>query len=88
MSSEIEGAILKNLEKLKESTNFESDQKTTSTNENPQTVTEEIIEDKFIENLPRFQELKRSHLDFESKRWYFDQIYFKNSKLIKMYLFN
>ena len=87
MSSEIAGAILKNLEKLKESTDFESDhsKNITSINENENPQTEEIIQDKFIENLPRFQELKRSHLDFESKRWYFDQIYFKNSKLIKTY---
>ena len=35
-----------------------------------------------IEKLPLF--IKSSDFDFESKRFYFDEIYFQNSKIIKM----
>ncbi len=37
-----------------------------------------------IEKLPVFEKILNTHFDFESKRFYFDDIYFSNSKIIRM----
>ena len=37
-----------------------------------------------IEKLPVFENIPNTHFDFESKKFYFDDIYFANSKIIRM----
>jgi hypothetical protein len=46
-----------------------------------QTSVEEEQQEIIVEKLPV---IKSSDYDFESKRFFFDEIYFQNSKIIKM----
>ena len=77
MENNLENAILNNLEILKSS--VEKEQKSTE-NEEKKADTEESIS---IEKLQMFENVVNTNFDFESHRYFFDDIYFQNSKLIK-----
>ncbi len=47
-------------------------------------VPQNQIENETITEAPNFNQIQRSTFDFESQRAYFDQVYFKSSKLFKI----
>lgn len=69
MTKSVDNAILDNLNKLKPQKEDKNE--------------EEIKPDDLIKDLGKFSN-QPSHFDFESKRSYFDEVYFKNSKLFKI----
>jgi hypothetical protein len=75
MADKFDNAILSNLEKLKQ----ESYSIAGATDENEQKESE-----KLAEKLTRVTEVKRSDFDFESKRLFFDDVYFKSSKIFRV----
>lgn len=77
MEKKLEKDILSNLNILKDSAKNEQ-------KDDAEEVEEEAIS---VEKLPIFENIAKTNFDFESKRFYFDEIYFQNSKLIKMYFF-
>jgi hypothetical protein len=77
MENNLENAVLNNLEILKSSVKKE---KISTENEEKKADTEESIS---IEKLQMFENIVNTNFDFESHRYFFDDIYFQNSKLIK-----
>jgi hypothetical protein len=77
MENNLENAVLNNLEILKSSVKKE---KISTENEEKKAGTEESIS---IEKLQMFENIVNTNFDFESHRYFFDDIYFQNSKLIK-----
>ncbi len=77
MKNNLENAVLNNLEILKSSVKKE---KISTENEEKKADTEESIS---IEKLQMFENIVNTNFDFESHRYFFDDIYFQNSKLIK-----
>jgi hypothetical protein len=80
MDDEIENAILSNLKKLKQDTkpseeNVKNDPENVEINDNP---------DELIKLMPKISQTQNVSFDYLAKKSYFDQIYFKNSKLIKL----
>lgn len=74
MSENLENAILSNLEKLKKESQI-----STADNE-----AEDLKEtEKLVGKLTRVTDVKRSDFDFESKRAFFDEVYFKHSKIFR-----
>lgn len=71
----VENAILENLAKLKQESS--SGLKFASEYDEKET-------DKLIEALPNFNSINKTNLEFESKREYFDEVFFKHSKLLKI----
>jgi len=78
MDETIKKAILNNLNEIKESVDLNQEVDDKQVNEDDP--------DELINELPKFEKITKSHtvFDYESKRSYFDEIYFKNSKLFKM----
>ena len=75
MEKRLESSVLSKLQKLKNELN----------EENKDSVNEQQEEEPIsIEKLPVFENISNTHFDFESKRFYFDDIYFSNSKIIRM----
>ena len=74
MEKSLESSVLTNLKILKNELN---EDKIDSVEEQEQ----EAIS---IEKLPVFENISNTHFDFESKKFYFDDIYFANSKIIRM----
>ncbi len=77
MENNLENAVLNNLEILKSSVKKEQ---ISIENEEKKADTEESIS---IEKLQMFENIVNTNFDFESHRYFFDDIYFQNSKLIK-----
>jgi hypothetical protein len=70
--AEIENVILSNLKKLKEESNVGADDHVTE--DNP---------DDLVKEIPKFR-VKDDEFDYFSKKSFLDEIYFKDSKLLKM----
>jgi hypothetical protein len=77
MENNLENAVLSNLEILKSS--VKKEQMSTENEEKKADPEESIL----IEKLQMFENIVNTNFDFESHRYFFDDIYFQNSKLIK-----
>lgn len=77
MENNLENAVLSNLEILKSS--VKKEQMSTENEEKKADPEESIL----IEELQMFENIVNTNFDFESHRYFFDDIYFQNSKLIK-----
>ncbi len=75
MENNLETSVFKNLELLRKSCD--------STEKNEDQNNEENT-DKLINELPKFESVSKNNFDFESKKIYFYEIYFQNSKMIQM----
>jgi hypothetical protein len=80
MEKKIQNAILSNLNEIKESVDLSQNK------EEDDSQINEDDPDELINALSKFEKITKAHsvFDYESKRSYFDEIYFKNSKLFKM----
>lgn len=74
MEKSLESSVLTNLKILKNELNEEK----------KDSVEEQEQEAISIEKLPIFENISNTHFDFESKKFFFDDIYFANSKIIRM----
>ena len=77
MEDNLENAVLNNLEILKSSV------KQVKSLENEEKKAEVDNETVTIEKLHMLENVTNTKFDFESHRYFFDDIYFHNSKLIK-----
>ena len=80
MDDKIENAILSNLKRLKEETVPEEDIKNEP---NPENVEINDNPDELIKLMPKINQTQNVSFDYLAKKSYFDENYFKNSKLIK-----
>jgi hypothetical protein len=77
-ASKIDQAVLANLKKLKEESTAGG-----SLIENTDLVTIEDNPDDLVKEIPKFR-AKDEEFDYSVKRSFFDEVYFRDSKLLKM----
>ena len=84
MSKTLENAILRNLEKIRDLSS-EGD-KEAQMNSKQEVDSKDFKDDpdELIKTLPKMENFVGSAFNFESRKQFLDEIYFKNSKLIKM----
>ena len=83
-SVEIKNDIMRNLKQIKkESTSKGDDAEETVVDENVEFKEINDNPDELVKYLPKFNQ---TTFDYEANRYYFDEIYFKNSKLIILYV--
>ena len=84
-SDDIKGNILRNLERIKKDSISMDTIKEDAFKEDKETIVQEINDnpDELVKYLPKFNQ---TTFDYEANRYYFDEIYFKNSKLIILYV--
>jgi hypothetical protein len=84
-SSELKNDILRNLEQIKKDavSSMSSDIKEEIVEDKREPLAEEMNDnpDDLVKCLPKFNQ---TTYDYDAKRYYFDEIYFKNSKLITL----